>query len=130
LAYHVGMIDPGPISYEVSSNASYNDDAAKTSKVTLVPNKRGELVEIIIEGPCPRCAHPTLFSEPLVAYMDADYDPEIDRSFDEKLNQVAGEYRERDVLVICRCRGVHPERPYDKIGCGASWSLSIEWDAT
>jgi hypothetical protein len=123
------MVEPVPVRYEELSSAAYNEGAAKTSRVTLIPDER-KPEAIVIEGPCPRCSHPTLFTEPLVAYLDVGSDPFIDQAFDEALKKVAGEFRERHVVVLCNCNGWHSDQPSSKRGCGASWTLTVAWNGT
>ena len=122
------MTQPEPLPYLVCSDVSFNEFAAQNCRVRLVPDER-DPEAIIIEGPCARCRHETLFHEPTVAYRDLSFAPIRDRLLRRSLLAAAAEVRVRDVEVICDCRQVHPEPPPGKQGCGASWTLRVEWGA-
>ncbi|MEV0279816.1 hypothetical protein AB0I22_25965 [Streptomyces sp. NPDC050610] len=116
---------PEPLPYQETHLPSYNRAAADTALVRLLPDER-DPEEILIEGPCVRCRHEASFREPIVSYRDANWAPLRDRLFDRVLRAAAAGLTKRAVTVYCRCRGHHPGAPNGE-GCGAYWTLNVEW---
>ncbi|MCB8905857.1 MULTISPECIES: hypothetical protein [unclassified Streptomyces] len=108
--------------YRVESDPDWNTVAAGTARVSLHPDETAPEV-VVVSGPCPRCRHETVHSEPLVSYANA-----LDRSslLARLLRRRAAEAGSREVEVICACSATHPEAG-EHTGCGASWVLRVEW---
>ncbi|WP_020673116.1 hypothetical protein [Amycolatopsis nigrescens] len=121
------MTTPEPLPYEVTHHPSYNRVAAKEAEVRILPDEQ-DPEEIIIEGPCVRCRHAAAFREPIVSYRDANWAPIRDRLFDKAMRAAAatGGPSKREVTVYCCCRSHHPGAPRGE-GCGAYWTLNVEW---
>jgi hypothetical protein len=109
------------VSYEESSSEDWNSRAAQTARVTLRPSERAP-DEIEVSGPCPRCGHETMYIEPLVLVSGSA--PGADADLAEIAKAVVREQRKRDVTVLCDCGLAHAP---DQRGCGAAWSLHVEW---
>ncbi|MFC4561041.1 hypothetical protein ACFO4E_04140 [Nocardiopsis mangrovi] len=120
------MSQPEPLPYQVSRSEIYNETAARTARITIVPDEQDPEV-IIIESSCPCCTHYTYFREPVVVYRDMDFFPTMNSLFDKALRRAARDITSRDVEVICDCSWSHPGTPELKTGCGASWVLHIDW---
>ncbi|MFJ5032718.1 hypothetical protein ACIQB5_32580 [Streptomyces sp. NPDC088560] len=116
------MTDQQELPYRVESEPAWNTVAAGTARVSLHPDEAAPEV-VVVSGPCPRCRHETVHSEPLVAYANA-----LARSslLARLLYQRAAEPGSREVEVICGCPTSHPEAA-EQTGCGASWVLHVEW---
>jgi hypothetical protein len=112
--------------YEERHDPAYNDFAASTARVRILPDERNP-EEIIIEGPCASCHHESAFHEPLVAYRDANWAPIRHRLFDRMILDAAAALKKRVVTVYCRCGRHHPGTPPMGGGCGAYWKLTVEW---
>ncbi|MEN2424017.1 hypothetical protein AABB02_38680 [Streptomyces rimosus] len=116
------MTDQQEMPYRVESDPDWNTVAAGTARVSLHPDEAAPEV-IVISGPCPRCRHETVHSEPLIAYANA-----LSRTslLARVLRHRAAEPGSREVEVICGCLTSHSETGEHK-GCGASWVLHVEW---
>ncbi|MEW2390667.1 hypothetical protein AB0933_20150 [Streptomyces venezuelae] len=112
--------------YRVVSEPEWNAAAAATASVGVHPSE--ELAEVVVvSGPCPRCEHPTVFSERLVAYSDMLGAGSGRRGLLARaLRRAAARGGRRDIEVICSCGGAHPDAG-EESGCGASWVLTVEW---
>ncbi|MEU7963545.1 hypothetical protein AB0D09_08780 [Streptomyces sp. NPDC049097] len=116
------MTDQQELPYRAESDPNWNTVAASTARVGLHPDEAAPEI-IVVTGPCPRCLHETVHSEPLVAYANA-----LARSslLARLLHHRAVEPGSRELEVICGCPTAHPEAGAIK-GCGASWVLHVEW---
>ncbi|MFE2013491.1 hypothetical protein [Streptomyces sp. NPDC059491] len=108
--------------HRAESDPAWNIVAAGTAHVTLHPDDRSPEV-IVVSGPCPRCTHATVHTEPLVSYAGALGASGV---LSRLLHRRAVEAGSREVEVICACLTTHPEAGEQK-GCGASWVLHVEW---
>lgn len=115
-----------PVPYEQRHDPSFNDFAASTARVRILPDE-SDPEAIIIEGPCAGCRHESAFQEPVVAYRDANWAPIRDRLFDKLIRDAAAGLTKRVVTVYCRCGRYHPGTPPTGDGCGAYWKLTVEW---
>ncbi|MFF3762560.1 hypothetical protein ACFYYR_00460 [Streptomyces sp. NPDC001922] len=113
--------------YRETSDPEWNRVAAGTAAVSLHPDERTPEV-IVVSGPCPRCGHPSVFSERLVAYSSAIMSGGGLRRglLSRALYRATAQQGARQVEVICGCRTDHDETGERK-GCGASWVLHVEW---
>ncbi|WP_432097336.1 hypothetical protein [Streptomyces sp. bgisy100] len=113
--------------YRETSDPEWNQVAAGTAAVSLHPDELTPEV-IVVSGPCPRCGHPSVFSERLVAYSSAIMSGGGLRRglLARALHRATAQQGARQVEVICGCRTDHDETGERK-GCGASWVLHVEW---
>lgn len=115
----------GEIPYAEESRAEWNDAMAAASTVRIEPDEADPAV-ILITAVCPRCEHQTALDEQIAKHRSIE-GVRDDPRLREALRRSAAENRSRDVRVPCRCRVAHPGTPDEKSGCGASWSLHVEW---
>ncbi|MFF7777237.1 hypothetical protein ACFZCG_22765 [Streptomyces tanashiensis] len=108
--------------YRAESDPDWNTVAAGTARVTLHPDESAPEV-IIVSGPCPRCHHETVHTEPLITYANARDGSGL---LARLLLRRAVASGSRDVEAICACTTTHPEAG-ERSGCGASWVLHVEW---
>ncbi|GGV22083.1 hypothetical protein GCM10010260_72870 [Streptomyces filipinensis] len=116
------MTNQQPVPYRAESDPAWNTVAAGTAHVILHPAEKSPEV-IVVSGPCPRCTHETVHTEPLVSYAGALGTSGL---LGRLLHRRAVEAGSREVEVICACRATHPEAGEHQ-GCGASWVLHVEW---
>jgi hypothetical protein len=123
-------ISASAVPYAVAADVAWNEAAARTAQVELRPDEDDPL-EIVVIGPCPRCGHESLHLEPLLAFRGAEdeapFSPEQARELNATLARLGRPLHQRNVEAICGCSTPHPETPPDRLGCGASWTLTVSW---
>ncbi|MET8852414.1 hypothetical protein [Amycolatopsis sp. NPDC004625] len=120
------------VAYADENRAEWNELAAATATVRVEPDEAEPSV-ILISMRCPRCSHQTAHVEPVVSYRSLD---DVDDAglapssiLRDALRRAGADQRARDVLMPCGCGRAHPGRPDGRPGCGATWSLHVEWGA-
>jgi uncharacterized integral membrane protein len=108
-----------------------NDQAAKVLRARVMPSG-GNATEIVFEGTCPRCRHPTVSTHPVRSVVTTTPEAVGDA---ESLRLPAGlpagaEIKSRRVTAQCRCSHVHSDRPASELGCGAPFALWVIWSAS
>jgi hypothetical protein len=98
--------------------------AAATFAVEFVPTTRAP-AEIVVRGPCPRCAHPMTHPQPLLIVEGIE-------AIDEATASGMWDVAERqghpipetwDFTVICGCHVTHANAPEGAAGCGGFWNM-------
>ena len=120
------------LEYAVEGRAEWNAAMVRSATVRVEPDETAPEV-ILVAGPCPRCGHAFAHAEPLVSYRAMDRDdplrPGIGALLRDAARRAAAANRSHDVFGSCGCRVPHPGAPEGATGCGASWSLHVEWGA-
>jgi hypothetical protein len=125
-----GSVANGEIPYDEESRPEWNEAVARSATVRVEPDETDPSL-ILITVDCPRCCHRTAHAEPIVSYRAIDdvngFDLGIASVLRDALRRAGAEERSRDVSVPCGCRAAHPGAPDGQSGCGAFWSLHVEW---
>jgi hypothetical protein len=120
------------VEYAEVSSTEWDAAMAADAAVRVEPDETAPEV-ILITGTCPRCGHGTAHVEPLVTFRSLDDEDDIVPGVAEMLRDAARRagagLRERDVRMPCGCGVPHPGAPDGAAGCGARWSLHVEWGA-
>lgn len=101
-------VDPArrdPIPYEEVTNSSYGERAA----ADFVAERIGG--DVVLSGNCPRCGGP----------MSAILPAAIVRRPSSPSRPIGEGYE----VIGCTCGDLHPERPEDRVGCGAYWTVVV-----
>jgi hypothetical protein len=109
--------DPRP--YMEVTDATFAQLAAKTFALEKQP--KGIL---LLRGPCPRCN----------GIIDIPIVDRIFRTSHSRHSGLRSQPRSEHVVprvepMICNCDHSHPDRPKDRVGCGAYWILEIPGEA-
>lgn len=97
--------DPPEKSWLEESTEDYGTRAAQ--QIPYRPDPPRSPIDLVFEGPCPRCEHAFVYRWPLVIVRGAGIAPT------------------EPVTVYCQCTVSHPGRPEKTDGCGAYWSVSV-----
>jgi hypothetical protein len=93
--------------YEEITSDELGERAAERMSYSFEPEDEPE--DVVITGPCPRCAGAMTYMWPLVVVRDL----------------IAAERTETlQITVVCRCGGTHAGAG-SEVGCGAYWMLSV-----
>lgn len=93
--------------YEEITSDELGERAAEQMSYRFEPEDEPE--DVVITGPCPRCAGAMTYTWPLVVVRDL----------------IAAERTETlQITVVCRCEGTHAGAGTEA-GCGAYWTLSV-----
>jgi hypothetical protein len=103
-----------PLPYKEITDETYALQAAKSFAVT--EPARGTL---ILRGPCPRCR--AVIEIPVVSSIFRS-SRSISGLLRTRATSAEVDHREP---MMCTCEGDHPNRPPERKGCGAYWTLSI-----
>jgi hypothetical protein len=118
------------LEYAVEGRAEWNAAMAASATVRVEPDETAPQL-ILVAGSCPRCDHAFVHAEPLVSYRAMNRDdplrPGIGALLRDAARRAAAANRSHDVFASCSCRVPHPGSPEGVSGCGASWSLHVEW---
>jgi hypothetical protein len=98
--------------YEEVTDVAYGEHVATTFKVDS-PQPR----TLILNGTCPRCAHPMEFMITDQVVKRWRWPPA------EPTPAPAAE--PADEPMMCTCEADHPHRPDDYVGCGAYWNIKV-----
>ena len=105
---------PETLPYEEITEPSYAETAARSFTV-----ERAKAGVALMHGICPRCgAHIT---SPLVAFLYRDSLVGRDKARSGQETSDDGVYH----VVFCTCDHPHPNRPVERVGCGAYWSFLL-----
>ncbi|WP_258950453.1 hypothetical protein [Lentzea californiensis] len=118
------------VAYAEEHRAEWNEMAAAIATVRVEPDEAEPSV-ILVTMRCPRCSHQTAHVEPVVSYRTLDGVDDTGLAstsvLRDALRRAGADQRVREVLVPCGCGRPHPDRPDGRSGCGATWSLRVEW---
>jgi hypothetical protein len=118
------------LEYAVESRAEWNADMAASATVRVEPDEAAPEF-ILVAATCPRCRHSFAHVESLVSYRAINRDdplrPGIAALLRGAARRAAGANGSHDVFASCCCGVPHPGSPEGVTGCGASWSLHVEW---
>lgn len=128
---HVGeAVSEEVLAYAVEGRAEWNAAMAATATVRVEPDESAPEL-ILVAGNCPRCRHPFAHAESLVSYRAINEDdplrPGIGALLRDAVRRAATASGSHDVYGSCGCPVPHPGAPEGATGCGASWSLRVEW---
>jgi hypothetical protein len=116
--------------YVEGGRAEWNSALADSVTVTVEPDESAPQY-IVVKGTCPRCGHGFAHAESIFSYRALDRDdtlrPGIGSLLRSAIRRASAEPGSRNVFAYCNCRVPHPGSPEGVAGCGASWSLHIEW---
>lgn len=100
-------------------------DPSAVLKARLVPEKHAP-TQIILEGRCPRCDHPTASAHSVDGALDQD---ESCRRYPRTDDDVATTKTHQYRLIAgrCQCGHQHPGHPEGERGCGASIGIGVRW---
>jgi hypothetical protein len=100
--------------------------AAETINAFMSPDA-SHPVRILLDGTCPRCDHHTDWSHELFAAPGVDsVSPEEGTAMADTLGVDLSSGSE-NVHARCDCKQEHPTQPDDDKGCGARFSVNVEW---
>jgi|SRR6476661_9470314 len=121
----------GQLPYEEKHDSTYNQVAAATSKVSILPS-RYTPENILIAGSCPRCEHNMVFEHSLASSRDVNWAALRDWAVTKKRRDITKSLEKVVVRVICRCSAQHPDTPRNRPlgGCGAYWNLTVKLGKT
>lgn len=118
------------LEYAVEDRPEWNAAMAGSATVRVEPDERAPEV-ILVAANCPRCRHDFAHVEPLVSYRamsgEDSLRPGIGALLRDAARRAATADRSHDVFGSCTCPVPHPGSPEGATGCGASWSLHVEW---
>ena len=118
------------LGYVEEGRAEWNSVVAHSVTVRVEPDESAPEF-ILISGDCPRCNHGFVHAEAIVSYRALNRDdglrPGVGSLLRAALRRAGAEQGARDVFASCNCRVPHPGSPEGVAGCGASWSLHVEW---
>jgi hypothetical protein len=84
----------------------------------------GAATEIVLDGRCPRCLHPTASTHPLRAVVSADAARE--QAARDEVVSPSGHAVFR-VVAECGCAHEHTGTPGGRHGCGAPYAVWVSW---
>lgn len=100
--------------------------ALKTIGAYMIPNA-AHPVSILLKGTCPRCEHGTEWPHPLFAAPGVDtVSPDDAKAVAETLG-IDISHGSEDVHARCACGEDHPTQPKDDDGCGARFTIHVDW---
>ena len=103
-----------------------DEQALKTIKAYMIPDAVHP-VSILLKGTCPRCGHGTEWPHSLFAAPGVDtVSPDDGKAVAETLGIDISRGSE-DVHARCACGVDHPTQPKDDDGCGARFTLHVDW---
>jgi hypothetical protein len=101
-------------------------EAVKTIDAYMVPDG-AHPVSILLDGTCPRCGHHTEWPHPLFAVPGVTtVTPDDAKAVAETLGIDLSSGSE-DVHARCDCHEDHPTKPDGDDGCGARFTLHVDW---
>lgn len=117
----------------MEGRAEWNAAMAASATVRVEPDETAPEV-ILVAGTCLRCEHAFGHAEPLVSYRAINRDdplrPAIGALLRNAARRAAAANRSHDIFGSCSCPVPHPGSPEMVTGCGATWSLLVEWGIT
>jgi hypothetical protein len=118
------------LGYVEGGRAEWNSAVADSVAVSVEPDESAPQY-ILLKGTCPRCGHGVAHAESIARYRALDRDdplrPGIGSLLRSAIRRAAAEPGSRDVFASCNCRVPHPGSPDGVTGCGAFWSVHVEW---
>ncbi|GGW86857.1 hypothetical protein GCM10010350_84020 [Streptomyces galilaeus] len=118
------------VEYAMEGRAEWNAAMAASATVRVEPDETDPEL-ILVAANCPRCRHDFAHVETLVSYRaisgDDSLRPGIGALLRDAARRAAMTDRSHDIFGSCNCLVPHPGSPEGVTGCGASWSLHVEW---
>jgi hypothetical protein len=122
---------PTAIPWSDDPAQAYNVEAPQVLRVRVMPS-RANATEIVLEGICPRCSHPTMSTHPVRSVVTTTAETLDDAESMQLPSALPAQatIKRRRVTAQCDCSHEHPGRPEAATGCGAPFALWITWDAS
>jgi hypothetical protein len=119
--------EPTAIPWSDDPAQEYNVEAARVLQARVVPSSR-TATEIVLEGVCPRCCHPTVTTHPVRSVVSATLES-LDAAESARLPPLPpdADIKRRRVTAQCDCSHPHPGQPEHAAGCGAPFAIWVTW---